>query len=43
MKNESTLIKLNDLQLIDFYTFRMHIASFLDRIGSSEKILSRKD
>jgi hypothetical protein len=30
MKNESIFIKLNDLQLIDFYTFRMHIALFLE-------------
>jgi hypothetical protein len=26
MKNKSIFIKLNDLRLIDFYTFRMHIA-----------------
>lgn len=30
MKNESIFIKLNDLQLIDFVTFRMHIALFED-------------
>ena len=31
MKNESILIKLNDLQFFDFSTFRMHIALILEK------------